>query len=163
MPRRLALLACLLLAGCGSHSEPSALIGGPSLSGPPSASAGASVSASPSTKARPFKAGNPNGKAVVPADARAADASKPDRVVGKGTAASCTSEALVAAVGVITFACGPDPVTIIMKATAKVRNAHPRLVLDGGGLVALSGGGKRRILYMNTCDRAQGWTTPPDA
>jgi hypothetical protein len=25
--------------------------------------------------------------------------------------------------------------------------------------VTLSGGGKRRILYMNTCDKAQGWTT----
>src|SRR6266545_4559623 len=28
-----------------------------------------------------------------------------------------------------------------------------------GYLVTLSGGGQRRILYMNTCDRAQGWTT----
>jgi hypothetical protein len=46
-----------------------------------------------------------------------------------------------------------------MTATAKVRNAHPDLVLDGGGLVTLSGGGKRRILYQNTCDQAQGWTT----
>ena len=32
-------------------------------------------------------------------------------------------------------------------------------MLDGGGKVTLSGGGKRRILYMNTCDPAQGWTT----
>ena len=28
------------------------------------------------------------------------------------------------------------------------------------GLVTLSGGGARRILYMNTCDEAQVWTTP---
>ncbi len=46
-----------------------------------------------------------------------------------------------------------------MKATAKVRNASSLVVLDGGGLVTLSGEGKRRILYQNTCDQAQGWTT----
>src|SRR4029077_8946288 len=33
------------------------------------------------------------------------------------------------------------------------------IVLDGGGLVTLSGGGKRRILYMNTCDAKQKYTT----
>jgi hypothetical protein len=50
--------------------------------------------------------------------------------------------------------------TITMAATAKIRNATgPRIVLDGGGKVTLSGAGKRRILYMNTCDRAQGWLT----
>jgi hypothetical protein len=32
-------------------------------------------------------------------------------------------------------------------------------VLDGGGRVTLSGGGIRRILYMDTCDPAQLWTT----
>jgi hypothetical protein len=32
-------------------------------------------------------------------------------------------------------------------------------VLDGGGLVTLSGGGQRRILYMNTCDERRVWTT----
>ncbi|GIH16937.1 hypothetical protein Raf01_51090 [Rugosimonospora africana] len=49
--------------------------------------------------------------------------------------------------------------TITMKATAKVRNTTSRVVLDGGGLVTLSGGGARRILYMDTCDEAQVWTT----
>ncbi|GHJ50775.1 hypothetical protein Nm8I071_00820 [Nonomuraea sp. TT08I-71] len=66
----------------------------------------------------------------------------------------------VAAGGIITFDCGPAPVTIRMKATAKVVNSHgPRVVLDGGGKVTLSGDGQRRILYQNTCDQAQGWTT----
>jgi hypothetical protein len=66
----------------------------------------------------------------------------------------------VAAGGIITFDCGPDPVTITMAATAKVRNdTGPEIVLDGGGKVTLSGGGARRILYMNTCDEAQVWTT----
>jgi hypothetical protein len=33
------------------------------------------------------------------------------------------------------------------------------VTIDGGGLVTLSGGGATRILYMNTCDEAQVWTT----
>ncbi|MEU9886666.1 hypothetical protein [Sphaerisporangium sp. NPDC051011] len=121
---------------------------------------GASVPASASLAA-PVP-GNPNGRAVVPLEARAVDTSRPNRVVGNGTPASCTSQAVVKAVaagGIITFSCGPRPVTITMTATAKVRNARPRIVLDGGGKVTLSGAGKRRILYMNTCDQAQGWTT----
>jgi predicted outer membrane repeat protein len=84
------------------------------------------------------------------------------RVVGTGTAASCTSAAVVAAVrrgGEISFSCGPRPVTIDMRHTAKVINTSPRVVLDGGGKVTLSGEHRRRILYMNTCDRAQVWIT----
>ncbi len=46
-----------------------------------------------------------------------------------------------------------------MRQTAKVVNTSRRVVLDGGGLVTLSGGGKRRILYQDTCDRRQIWTT----
>lgn len=83
-------------------------------------------------------------------------------VVGRGTPASCTSAAVVAAVargGHVTFDCGPAPVTIAMRRTAKVRNTSRSVVLDGGGTVTLSGGGARRILYQNTCDRAQTWTT----
>ena len=85
-----------------------------------------------------------------------------DRTVGRGTPASCTSAAVVAAVragGSIRFDCGPDPVTIRMNATAKVLNTRASVVIDGGGLVTLSGEGRRRILYMDTCDRAQVWTT----
>ncbi|PYC73326.1 hypothetical protein C7C45_06445 [Micromonospora arborensis] len=122
---------------------------------------GASKSPKPADKV--LAAGNPNGKATVPAEARAVDTSKPTRTIGTGTPASCTSAAVVKAVaagGVITFNCGPAPVTIKMTATAKVRNANgPKVVLDGGGKVTLSGQGQRRILYMNTCDEAQGWTT----
>jgi hypothetical protein len=106
--------------------------------------------------------GNPKGTAAIPAAARAVDTTHPDQVVGNGTPASCTSAAVVAAVaagGVITFSCGHSPMTITMTATAKVVNRHPVVVLDGGGLVTLSGAGKHRILYMNTCDPAQGWTT----
>jgi hypothetical protein len=105
--------------------------------------------------------GNP-GAVPLPPDAAPVDTSRPDRVVGSGTAASCTSDAVVAAVaagGIITFDCGPDLVTIEMTATAKVVNTSRVVVLDGGGKVTLNGGDQRRILYMNTCDPAQIWTT----
>ncbi len=109
-------------------------------------------------------AGNPNGTATVPAEAQAEDTSSPDHVIGTGTAVSCTSAALVAAVaagGTIVFDCGPDPVTIEMTETARVfNNADPDVVIDGGGLVTLSGMGQRRILYMNACDPDLVWTTP---
>jgi hypothetical protein len=98
----------------------------------------------------------------VPREARAVNTSHPDRWVGSGTPGSCTSRAVVRAVargGIIRFRCGPDPVRIEMKRTAKVINRSRRVVLDGRGLVTLSGGGKRRILYQNTCDRRQIWTT----
>jgi hypothetical protein len=98
----------------------------------------------------------------VPKKGQPVDTSHPDRVVGNGTAASCTSKKVVRAVargGVITFACGPDPVVITMGRTAKVVNTSHRVVIDGGGLVTLSGGGERRILYQNTCDQKQVWTT----
>jgi hypothetical protein len=117
----------------------------------------------PPTPPPPPPAGNPAGTAAVPPEAQAVDTSQPDHVIGDGTPASCTSAAVVDAVargGIITFACGPAPVTITLDATAKVRNdTGPEIVLDGGGLVTLSGGGQRRILYMNTCDEAQVWTT----
>ncbi|WP_239133917.1 hypothetical protein [Rugosimonospora africana] len=140
----------------------------PSATASPAASPTPSRSASPSPSVtKPstvalLKAGNPNGHAAVPAEAKAVDTTHPTRVVGNGTPASCTSAAVVAAVaagGIITFSCGQAPVTITMKATAKVRNTTSRVVLDGGGLVTLSGGGARRILYMDTCDEAQVWTT----
>ena len=61
----------------------------------------------------------------------------------------------------ITFNCGPDPITISLAETAKIfNNTGPEIVIDGGGLVTLSGANQRRILYMNTCDVNQVWTTP---
>ncbi|NTX66189.1 hypothetical protein HUA74_36580 [Myxococcus sp. CA051A] len=110
-------------------------------------------------------AGNPNAEATctVPAEAGLADSSRPTTVVGTGTPASCTSAAFVEAVargGVITFDCGPEPVTITLDRTAKVFNDKgPEIVIDGKGLVTLSGAGRHRILYMNTCDQKQVWTT----
>lgn len=70
------------------------------------------------------------------------DTSSPDRVVGDGTAQSCTHAALAAAVaegGVITFACGDGQVTIDVEAAYALRT-DVDTVLDGGGTVVLDGG-----------------------
>lgn len=108
-------------------------------------------------------AGNPDGHCDVPEEAGLEDSSKPDHVVGTGTKESCTAKDFIDAValgGVITFDCGPEPVTITLDAPAKVFNdANDKIVIDGGGKITLSGAGKTRILYMNTCDEAQHWTT----
>jgi hypothetical protein len=66
----------------------------------------------------------------------------------------------VAKGGKIIFNCGSDPITIKMTKPAKVINdANNKVVIDGNGLITLSGCGKTRILYMNTCDQSQHWTT----
>jgi hypothetical protein len=109
------------------------------------------------------EAGNPDADCPVPDAAMEKDASAPDRVIGDGTPGSCNSAAVVAAIaqgGVIAFDCGPDPVTIVLEETARIFNdTGPEIVLDGGSKVTLSGGGQRRILYMNTCDPDLVWTT----
>ena len=104
--------------------------------------------------------GNPNGHFYVPPAGRAVDTRYPDHVIGNGSPASCTSAAVVrdvAAGGIITFNCGSEPVTIVMASTASVNKTRRLVVLDGGGLITLSGGGKRRILSSDTC--AGTWST----
>ena len=122
---------------------------------------GSAVANAVARRVSPLPPGNPGG-VPLPDEARPVDTSRPDSVIGGGTSASCTSQAVVEAVargGIITFNCGPAPVTIVMIDTAKVVNTSAVVVLDGGGKVTLSGAGQRRILYMNTCDQAQIWTT----
>ncbi|MBN2722740.1 MAG: hypothetical protein JXR95_01580 [Deltaproteobacteria bacterium] len=84
-------------------------------------------------------------------------------MIGDGTPDSCTSEAVVNAVaqgGIIAFNCGEEPITITLDETAKIfNNTTDDIVIDGGNLVTLSGNGLHRILYMNTCDPDQAWTT----
>lgn len=147
MRRSLLLLAPLALAlGCGSGGG----VGTPSPTAPPT-----------QPQSGP-PAGNPDGHFPVPMEARAEDVSAPTTVIGTGTPESCTAEAFIAAVakgGRITFNGGTKPFTITLPRTAKVFNNQPDLVIDGGGVVTLSGGGRTRILYLNTCDPAQVWTT----
>jgi hypothetical protein len=82
--------------------------------------------------------------------------------IGTGSPKACTSAAVVAAVrtgGVIRFDCGPKPIVIHMQQTAKLVNTSDQVVIDGGDKVALSGDDGRRILYEDTCDPAQTFTT----
>lgn len=108
-------------------------------------------------------AGNQSGNYPIPEPAGLEDVLDPDIIVGTGTPESVTSDNFIDAVargGVITFNSGGSPVTIMLEKTAKVFNdASDYIVIDGGGMVTLSGCGARRILYMNTCDSIQHWTT----
>ena len=181
-PLSAAVTLCAVLAACGPAAPAAAPASPQALARTASASSAAPKAPAASSSARPSPsaaerslapvaaapapagpaAGNPAGTAPVPAAAQAVSTAHPTRVIGNGTPASCTSKAVVAAVaagGIITFSCGPNPVTITMTATAKVVNTSQQVVLDGGGKVTLSGGGRLRILYQNTCDQAQQWTT----
>jgi hypothetical protein len=158
--------AALALAACGTSAhQPSADQGaaGQAISRPTPATSGAATPASsasratgeaPGTAGQPLpRYGNPNGDAAVPAAGQAVSTAHPDHVIGNGTPASCTSAAVVATValgGIITFSCGPSPVTITMTATAEIVNGG-QTVIDGGGKVTLSGGGNIRILDSDTC------------
>lgn len=108
-------------------------------------------------------AGNPGANYPVPLEAGPEDVTTPDHVIGNGTPESCNCDAVVEAVakgGKIVFNCGPDPIVITMNQPAKVYNdVSQNVVIDGNGLITLSGGGRSRILYMNTCDKNQHWTT----
>jgi predicted outer membrane repeat protein len=119
-------------------------------------------------------AGNSDGTSPVPSQGAAEDVSTPTHVIGTGTPESCTVDALASAVrggGVITFDCGPLPTTITLDRTLVACNtttcAHPwqggtpvaKVVIDGGGLVTLSGNDQRGIFYSNTCEEEFGWLT----
>ncbi len=66
------------------------------------------------------------------------------KVVGSGTPASCTAQALAAALvdgGSLTFSCGGSPHTIVVTQTFDV--TAPATVVDGGNLITLQGQGVR--------------------
>jgi hypothetical protein len=108
-------------------------------------------------------AGNPNGNSPIPTEASLEDITNPDIIIGDGTPESCTAQVFIDAVakgGKIVFNCGSEPITITLNEPAKIVNdANPDIVIDGGGLITLSGNNQTRILYMNTCDPDQVWTT----
>jgi hypothetical protein len=160
--------AGLTVAGCGAArpSGPRAAEAIPAHPRPAVAAATRPASPSPTPSPSPPGSSQPAeygyGTAPVPPAAQPVNTADPAHVIGDGSASSCTSAAVVQAVaagGIITFNCGPSPVTITMTATAKVVNTNQLTVLDGGGKVTLSGAGQIRVLYMNTCDPAQVYTT----
>jgi hypothetical protein len=73
------------------------------------------------------------------------DTSRPDAVVGDGTPASCTEDALNAALeggGIIRFRCGASPLVITVTAEKVILRDT---VIDGGGTITLDGAGTSRI------------------
>jgi len=139
-------VACAFLAACGG----SAPTGG--------------VSVTPPTGPAP---GTGSTTCAVPPEGAAEDVSRPTSVVGSGRPETCTPEALEAALqrgGVITFDCGPDHVTITVPHEIRLLNdvgpgGLGDRVVDGGGKVTLSGGGRNRILYQDGCDESLHWIT----
>jgi hypothetical protein len=151
--RRFAILLPAL-AGMGglAGAMASGAQGAPVTSGRSQATAGESPAVTRPGALPGF--GNPHGHFPVPPAGRAVNTSHPNHVIGDGRPASCTSAAVVRAVaagGIIRFDCGKKPVTILMTATARVPKTRHLVVLDGRRLVTLSGGGKRRILFSDTC------------
>ncbi len=138
-------------AGSGSTS-------GGARSGDASSGSGASSGTSSGTgSSGTFPgAGNPTGSCTtltLPAEAQAVDTSQPTTVVGSGASSSCTFQALSSAVsrgGIITFNCGPNPVTISVTSTLKppisTGKTPVHIVIDGGNKVTLDGGGAVQIL-----------------
>ena len=138
-------------AGSGSTSAGAASGNGSSESG---ASSGASSGiGSPGTLP---VAGNPSGSCTtltLPAEAQPVDTSQPTTVVGTGTPASCTFQALSSAVsggGIVTFNCGPAPATISVTSTLNppisTGKTPVHIVIDGGSKITLDGGGAVRII-----------------
>jgi hypothetical protein len=156
----LATLAALGACSSDDAAAPGTSDGSTNSDGGSSSSDGGSASDAPKTNPQDGPpAGYVDGHATIPPAGQPEDVSSPTATIGNGTPASCTGAAFVTAVangGVITFNCGPDPVTIAVTETAKVfNNKGTKLVIDGGNKVTLSGGGTTRILYMSTCDKAQ--------
>ena len=153
-----ALITLVAVAACSSQGT-SASNGTPSGGGANVATDSGNTPVTPTNPQDGPSAGYADGLAAIPTEGQAEDVSSPTTVIGTGTPASCTGDAFVSAVangGIITFDCGPDPVTIMLTSTAKVFNDKgTKLVIDGGNKVTLSGGGTTRILYMATCDKAQ--------
>jgi hypothetical protein len=155
----LALTACGTSAHQVSAAKASSRQATPHFTAAPTTSRSARPTPTPSqasSSAAPQplpQYGNPDGDATVPAAGQAVSTANPDHVIGNGTPGSCTSAAVVATValgGIITFNCGPNPITITMTATAEIENGS-ETVIDGGGKVTLSGGGNIRILDDDTC------------
>lgn len=84
-------------------------------------------------------------------------------VVGTGTPASCTEAALNAALaelypgatapgGVLSFNCGPNPHTIVV---TREKYLYDGTVVDGGGLITLSGGNSTRIFFVTQQARVE--------
>jgi len=151
---RLSFLWISLVVACGGggSGNPDSGTSNPDGAAPPNDASLSDVTTTtnPDGGAEPWNAGNPNGSctAGVPDLGKPADTSKPTTVVGTGTPASCTFAALNTAIttgGVITFDCGPSPVTIPITATLNLPTTK-NTTIDGGKLITLDGQSSFEIL-----------------
>jgi len=86
---------------------------------------------------------SPCALAVTPADT-----TRPDAVVGDGTPASCTEDALNLALetgGVVRFRCGANPLVIPITAEKVITRDT---VIDGGNTITLDGAGGSRLFVL---------------
>jgi hypothetical protein len=154
------------ILACSSSSGSSGGGGGDGGKKGGSPDTGSSTKDAGAVQVGPTSYGNPDGHCSVPTAALAEDVSSPTTVVGTGTAASCTADAVVAAVhagGVVTFNCGADPIVIVVPEIDIYNDGGKgdgSVTIDGGGKVTLSGNNQNRILYQNTCDQTLHYTSP---
>jgi hypothetical protein len=102
-----------------------------------------------------WSAGNPSASCSggIPSRGNPVDTSNAT-VIGNGTASSCTFSELESAVtqgGIITFNCGPDPLTIAVTSTLNVPTTK-NTVIDGGRKITLDGGHAVQILRFDSPD-----------
>jgi predicted outer membrane repeat protein len=98
---------------------------------------------------------------IIPA--KPVNTTHPTTIVGNGTPASCTEQAFLSAMaagGIITFNCGPAPVTIPITAERAFRNDMDT-VIDGGNNVTLRGTGTTRMFVARSGDAPWRGGTPP--
>lgn len=134
--------SAIAISSCGGSAGDTGGAGGTGGSGGP----GSTVTSTTTTSTTGTGGGPPAPTCPAPIDP--VDTSSPTAVIGKGTPDTCDEaslDAAIAAGGVITFSCGADPVTITVTSEKKLTKDT---VIDGGGKVTLSGGGKTRILHV---------------
>lgn len=149
-PMRRLAFASLVLLGCSSDGT---MMNQPNDSGvitlpdgnmvqPDGGSPGMDASMQQDGSTINWNAGQPGTCTMgIPQAGKPADVSKPTAIVGTGSPASCTFAALQTAVkagGIITFNCGPNPLTIPITATLDVP-VNKNTVIDGGRLITLDG------------------------
>ena len=128
-----------LAAGCGGHGATADSGGDDTIDSGP-------VTAPPTT-------------CDVPPEGVLVDTAASTNVVGTGTPESCTTATLQAAVtlgGLVRFSCGASPITITLDAPITINNiANADMlgdtVIDGGGMITLSGNNANRIIYLDAC------------
>jgi Right handed beta helix region len=164
-PLVFALFSAFALVGCGGGADDagtsgaggeggsSAGGGGSGASGGSSAGGGAGgAGGAGASSTGGYTGTDPN--ADCPGKLTALDPAGQVETVGDGTAASCTEQALDDAVskvnaasggGTVLFDCG-GAITLTLSKSVFVSNT---MILDGGGDVTLSGGGKVRVIELD--------------